>query len=389
MKKDLLPALRKELENSFGRKILSSRDCLQLVEDIYQKTGYTVNANTLRRFFGLVKTNYSASPSTITILSKYCGFNSIDEIVNISAGISEDNSINKEEILHYLVSLFKHLNVADGHNPIVESLVQQTVIFLERNPSLIDKFQREIAKTNSGQYYYYELSVHMDRLNTYYGDGLRHYLRGKNNDEARVFANSLLVFRYWLTEDMVQMEKHMSALSAINVNHHFPSHILGRLIAARIYYANAKKLQVERILIDATKYHVAIMASRGHAVPFFPDFELAVCEALILTNQQEEGIEYIRRGKTFLTFVKNNPQNNPFTLWENIVTTKRDTGIKRFDQLKKAQPNYSYNYHLNKKYNNLLLLVLNRSIRKHNGHLTNLVMETGFTKFAQLASTKN
>ena len=37
MKNDLLPALRKELENSFGRKVLSSRDCLQMVDDIYPK----------------------------------------------------------------------------------------------------------------------------------------------------------------------------------------------------------------------------------------------------------------------------------------------------------------------------------------------------------------
>ena len=65
MKNDLLPALRKELENSFGRKVLSSRDCLQMVDDIYQKTGYTINTNTLRRFFGLVKTDYNASPSTL------------------------------------------------------------------------------------------------------------------------------------------------------------------------------------------------------------------------------------------------------------------------------------------------------------------------------------
>lgn len=386
MKKDLLPALRKELENSFGRKILSSRDCLQLVDDIYQKTGYTVNANTLRRFFGLVKTNYSPSPSTITILAKYCGFNSIDEIENISTVAHEAEHINKEEILHYVISLFKSLTVKDGHHAIVESLVQQTVIFLERNPTLIDKFQREIAKTESGQYYYYELSVHMDRLNTYYGDGLRHYLRGKNTDEAKVFAHSLQVFRYWLTEDLAQMEKHMAALADISVNQHYPSHILGRLIAARIYFANAHQQSVEKILIDATKYHVAIMSGRGNAAPFFPDFELALCEALILTDQQEEGIEYIRRGKSFLNSLKTGPQTNPFMLWENLVNTRKDTGIKRFDQLnKKPQPVVTYNYHLNKRYNNLLVLALDKNNRKHNGHVKDLVGETGFSRFQHLS----
>ena len=84
MKQEALSALKKELEQNFGRKIISYRDCVQLVEDIYQKTESTVNVNTLRRFFGLVKTNYTASRSTLLILSKYCGFNSPDEIEKYS-----------------------------------------------------------------------------------------------------------------------------------------------------------------------------------------------------------------------------------------------------------------------------------------------------------------
>src|SRR5262245_47913821 len=98
MKKDLLLSLKKELENSFGRKIASSRDCNQMVEDIYQKTGETINANTLRRFFGLVKADYPPSSSTLTILSKYCGFNSLEEIQHLSLNDSPETAINKEEI---------------------------------------------------------------------------------------------------------------------------------------------------------------------------------------------------------------------------------------------------------------------------------------------------
>src|SRR3982750_406427 len=190
MDKHLLPALRKEIENSFGRKILSSRDCLQLVDDIFQKTGYNINGNTLRRFFGLVRTAYSASPSTLTILSKYCGFNSLDEIEKIAVNGATDASINSEEVLRYLISLFRDAPaLTTGEDHFFLSLVQQTIVFLERNPSLIDRFQREIAKTPAGQYYYFEQSVNMDRLNGYYGDGLRHYLRGKNTNEARIFAH--------------------------------------------------------------------------------------------------------------------------------------------------------------------------------------------------------
>ena len=65
-----------------------------MVEDIYHKTGETVNANTLRRFFGLVKADYPASSSTLTILSKYCGLNSMQEIEQLSSGDNSDADIN-------------------------------------------------------------------------------------------------------------------------------------------------------------------------------------------------------------------------------------------------------------------------------------------------------
>src|SRR5690606_41619311 len=100
-------SLKKELENSFGRRIKSSRDCIQMVDDIYHKTGETINSNTLRRFFGLVKADYPASTSTLNILSRYCGFNSIDEIEQISNSDNGETVIHKEEIVKYMVSLFR------------------------------------------------------------------------------------------------------------------------------------------------------------------------------------------------------------------------------------------------------------------------------------------
>jgi hypothetical protein len=380
MKQSLLPALKKELENSFGRKIVSSRDCLQMVDDIYKKTGYNINANTLRRFFGLVKTNYSASPSTLIILSKYCGFDSIDDIEKLSLKEHSDTSINKEEVLHYLVSLFRDIDMNERNRALVENIVQQTIVFLERNPSLIDKFQREMAKFPAGQYYYYELSVNMDRLNDYYGEGLRYYLRNNDSNEAKVFANSMQIFRYWLTEKPSLMEKHMAEISSLSVNHNFPSHILGRYIAARLYYANARNESIDKILIDATKFHVAIMTKRANAVLSYPYFELAVTEALILTNLDEEGIEYIKRGKSFLTEPKDSPKH-PFRIWENIIDNKKQKTSKIIVGQKKFT-NDTVNFNLNKRYNNLLSFLY--MPRMTNEQLQILINETGYIKFENL-----
>jgi hypothetical protein len=378
MNQQLLPALRKELENSFGRKILSSRDCLQLVDDIYAKTGYTINANTLRRFFGLVKTNYSASPSTLTILSKYCGFNSMDEIGKIAVSASTDTSINSEEILRYLVSLFRNTPPTDGHDPVLHSLVQQTILFLERNPTLIDRFQREIAKTTAGQYYYFEQSVNMDRLNGYYGDGLRHYLRGKNTNEARIFAHSLQVFRYWLTKSPESMEKHITEMAGINVSQHYPPHILGRFIAARLFYANLKKDEsIDRILAEAKKYNTIIKISHGNS---FPEFELIVCEALVLTGHLEEANEYVPQNKSFFSGIA----NSPFGIWEDILKHKRPYKYKT-SRNSNNQDTPPPNEHLTKRYTIIVKHSLGRVQKsKHEARtvqLEELIKETGFVRF--------
>jgi hypothetical protein len=353
MKQSLLSSLKKELEHSFGRRIVSSRDCIQMVEDIYRKTGETVNANTLRRFFGLVKADYPASSSTLTILSKYCGFNSLDEIEQLSSKDNADDDVNKEEVLRYMASLFKNTQVSGDEDRTFYPIIEQTIVFLERNPSLIDKFQREIAKTTTGQYYYYEKLPNIDRLNGYFGDGLRHYLRAKNTEEGKVFAHAIQVFRYWLVKNNELLFHHMSEIPQPDITPNVPAHILGRLIAARLYYANVKENSIGAILADAKRHHGAIMASREDSPFSFPDFELIICEALLLTGNYEEGSEYIWYAKNFLA-VSGQDKNTLFNLWEDFANFRKDPDHKKKkNDLDRQELHYAYS----KKYTAIVKLL--------------------------------
>jgi len=379
MKNDLLPYLRKELENSFGRKVLSSRDCLQMVDDIYQKTGYRINTNTLRRFFGLIKTDYNASPSTLAILIKYCGFNSIDELQKISSAGDTETAINKEEVHHFLVSLFKNLNTEEDNSPVIDAVVVQAILFLERNPTMIDRFQREIADTATGQYYYFERAVNMDRLNSYYGEGLRLYLRAKNTTEAIVFANSIQVFRYWLTCDTEQVEASMSAIRNITATNSFPPHIFARYIAARLYYAHLKGESIDKITAETSKYY---MASISRSSILNSDFELIVTEAFVLTNHYNEGKDYIKKGRSRLAGTRKSAENeNLFSFWEKMINSKRNTAIKLI--LAPPKPNLNPVLSispLTKRYYTLLnCLATNKS---KSSNFSALIRETGFYRFS-------
>ncbi|MBC7950076.1 MAG: hypothetical protein H7Y42_19485 [Chitinophagaceae bacterium] len=384
MKQNFLASLRKELENSFGRKIISSRDCIQLVEDIYKKTGETVNANTLRRFFGLVRADYPPSSSTLTILSRYCGFNSMHEIEEISSNENPEANVSKEEVLRYMVALFKHTQVVGNEEKTFFPLVEQTMIFLERNPTLIDKFQREIAKTSTGQFYYYEKLANIDRLNGYYGDGLRHYLRSKSNEEGKIFAHAMQIFRYWLTKNKEQLIEHMTEITTIEPPPNCPDHILGRLIAAKLYYANVKNESIDKILSEAKRYHAGIIASREDSPFSFPDFELIIGEALLLTGNYDEGREYIGHGKTFLA-VSGQDKNTLFNLWEDFINRKKSMLVKRREG---DADKSSYYNSFSRKYTTIIKLVTEKGSRTKSvaraDQLAELIKETGFKRFVTL-----
>ena len=368
MKQEALSALKKELEQTFGRKVISYRDCVQLVEDIYQKTDSKVNVNTLRRFFGLVKSNYTASRSTLIILSKYCGFNSPDEIENFSEKKESDTHISKDEILNYLVSLFTHTTVSAANDNNFNKIIQQTILFLERNPGLIDKFQREIAKTSTGQYYYYERSVNMDRLASWYGKGLHYYLISKNTTEAKVFFYSMQVIKEWLTDNPGKIEKNIKEIDNINISK-FQPHIAGRYFAANIYYANCKHLPIDHIWTEAAQYLTKVNKEQN-----LTDFGEPVYEALILTNHEPEASEwatYFQGTIHTINFI-DKPSHNFIKALLNKNNSRKTT-------------EFSGNI-LTKKYNRLYSLVLNKfSQRKNklaNKNLDELVTETGFTRFS-------
>lgn len=383
MKKDLYPGLRKELENTFGRKIISYRDCVQLVEDIVQKTGFTVNVNTLRRFFGLVKTDFKASSSTLTILSKYCGFNAIDEIESIeSKNLLPDDTVSQQEVFYYLISLFKQLPLAEAHIPIAGIIIEQTIIFLERNPGLIDRFQREIAKLPAGQYYYYEIAVNMDQLNKYYGNGLQYYVRSKNTEEASVFVNSIQVLRCWLSNDTAGLEKHYQLIKNYKITKATPKQIAARWLTAQLYYCNYRNKLFDDAIAEIIKYYSDISDRARDNHYYYPYFELILCEAFTLTNQQVEAAEFMQLARHFLPGQGNDMLIGvPFNIWQELSSSY--VVNNSLNDPTEVQPKTLLNpARFNKKTGTLLSLLLNKKKRAKIASI--LTKETGFTKFTYL-----
>lgn len=378
--------LKNEIEETFGKKICTAGDCLLLSEEIYFKVSIKVNSNTLRRFFGLVKSDFLPSSTTLEILSKYCGFSTFDELIKLKSStgkISDQNNYN-ESVLNYLISLFKNAPVNKDSEKTFLCIVKHTIHFLQRHPQLIDKFQRAVSKTRNGQKFYFEQFVNIDHLNSFYGNGLSYYVIEKNTPEAQIFGHSLLCLKHYLSKNASGVKKHYEEVIKHQLKKISHPILFGRFFATQLLYAEMYGLPIETIQYEAQHAH-AIIKKRGDDCKFFPYFEYIVSPVLLLIGQPEEALCYVNYSLS--NYPKEHLSIEP-GLYQTLDLIKALT-LAMAGRKKEAEKLFQYIhpsrfYLMTKKTNTIMYLLLGQYLNKHDIHsdqqLTALVSETGFTK---------
>lgn len=389
-KSTLNSVIKNEVQDTFGRRIITSRDCLQLSEEIYFKTAFTINANTLRRFFGLVKAEYPPSISTLNILTKYCGFTSIDDI-NIDSHTHAENSSDNKDLLNYLSSIFKLTQVKDPYDETFLALVKHTIHFLSHYPEFAEKFQRAIAKTKNGQTAYYENFVHMDKLNSFYGNGIRYYINEAKTNEAKIFGNGLLCLRYWLTDNKSELKKNFEFIKSNKLTKAVPPVICSSYLSSHLYYADAFELNPERILDEAHALHVEF--KKRDDIKLFECLEYNLCLALVITSHFEEGLFYINY--TLQNFSEKNSLldqglHKKLLLLKSICLCRTGYHAEAERIYQKIRP--SQFHFLSKKSDTILYLLLSGYLKISNQKLEHqmaeLIEDTGFHKLNSLQIEK-
>ncbi|RYZ24518.1 MAG: hypothetical protein EOO10_20355, partial [Chitinophagaceae bacterium] len=156
--------LKSEVERIYGKRIVTYSDCLTLSKEITLRTGFRLNVNTLRRFFGLVQAIYPPSVTTLDILSRFCGFQSFENYRAFQSTQTKADDVDSSAVLHYADILFSRAAATTYTDPTWTGIVRETILFMEKHPSLIDTFQRNIARTTIGQDIFFEQFVNLDQL---------------------------------------------------------------------------------------------------------------------------------------------------------------------------------------------------------------------------------
>jgi hypothetical protein len=381
-------ALKTEVEQTFGRPVFTFKDCIQLSDEIYVRTKVQVSPSTLRRLFGLVKANSDPSKSTLNILAKYCGFHSVGSIPEVPDQGNHTWNIGKENILYFLVHLFEEVPMHDMKQEAYLVLLRHTLLILNRDEQLARDFQRYIAKTLNGQLYYFEQFVHLDKLDNYYGDGLRYYVNEKSTPEAECFAYALLVLRYWLTEEnekLFEAYKHIEKYSGFKFR---TADLMGRYYAACLLHSYIIGEPRHHTLNELRKMHESFCKGKVKAKDF-PFFEYLLSAALVLTGQYAEALYYIH-------YALENYLKHP--LYEGlgyyaIIYLLKGIAHVGVGERRKAEKIYStikpaeFGFHT-KKFSTLLFLLLAYKLKKKvhgkEEQLAALVQDTGFKRFISL-----
>lgn len=392
IKDALQEIVKEEVAETFGHTIASSRDCIRLSEEIYTKTSFKINSNTLRRFFGLVKAQYPPSLSTLAILANYCGYHSLDELSLVKEkAASGQTSVDEKNILHYLVTLFSSIPHGKSSDEAFFILVKNTIKFISLSEELANKFQRAIAKTKNGQEIYFEQYIQMDRLNSFYGEGLRYYLSENKSVQGQIFGYSLLCIRDWLSLDHLSLKRRYEQLKKLTLTKKADPLIYGYYYAAYLLYAEEYQLDAHKILADAYKVQLELK-SNGKSLSLSQSFEYIMAGVLVWTRYYQDAIFYIN--EAYLRYSKvalavDKICFNRLLLLKSTAYAKSgivDEAERLFEQIRPSQ--FSF---LTKKTDTILYLLLARRLKKTNKklekQLDELIKETGFRKLKMLTES--
>lgn len=82
MMSEVYKLLRSHVLNKLGKDKVYGKDCANLAERIYKKTRRQVSSTTLKRFFGLIKSEFNPSRYTLDSLAEFVGFKDWHDFLN-------------------------------------------------------------------------------------------------------------------------------------------------------------------------------------------------------------------------------------------------------------------------------------------------------------------
>ena len=256
---DVIEKIKQEVEKVFGQKIQKRKQCEELAEDLYAKTGVFISYNTFRRLFGIIEYR-EPRISTLDILSKYIGFSSYRDFMNRFHSVDEwpkwENlflGVDKQDTSK-LVDKFKYRFYQKDDFPYSFSVLLRELIYRRDLKSLQvilaqdewsfanlpyelalkigvvvgsqfrfvadEAFEQELLKIPLFRDLVLKMFVDYSGLNKKYGSWISYVNQLPNIDEeSYIFTNGVLIWKDLLNGCQITAE-HLNRIPALSVDLH-------------------------------------------------------------------------------------------------------------------------------------------------------------------------
>lgn len=282
--------IKDSIENSFGKKIMYSKDCIELSEDIYKKIQVKISFQTLRRLFGFIKDGVKISNTSLHYLSLYCGYESFE---NFKDDYQKPIELVDDKDIKYIKLFFSIKTSSSQQDENYHNASKNIALLLFKNKALLNATSTFLSKNTTAQIYFFERFPFIDELSSGYALHLKKYLNEKKNAEAQLFGNCLLYFGYALSNNPLR-SKIITIINSIELDpttHPFP---LGRKYACNILenYLNKNTTELERWIGLSIKEAININ-KRKNEFNNFPYFQFILSDVFNLIDRPNEAKEMI------------------------------------------------------------------------------------------------
>ncbi len=284
--KDLVESIQK----TFGSRILYSKDCLLLSDDIYDNIQVRISAQTLRRLMNFIHDGVKISNTSLNYLSTYCGYDNYNDFIGLYNG---NNVLVDSKDIKYIKLFFsinpKNSETDENYHNVSKNIAK----LLLRDNDLLSSTSTFLAKNKSAQIYFFERFPFIDGLSSGYSIHLSKYLKEKNNYESQLFGMSLLYFGYAMSNNSKRSDvlKLINAIPEEQIYHPFP---LARKFASNIleHYLNQNEFELEKWINLSIKEASNISKWKREYINF-PYFQFILADVLNLIERPQEASEVL------------------------------------------------------------------------------------------------
>ena len=267
----ILVHLQKNVGKHFGKQISSSTDCDKLASLLSYNFNTNLSAQTLRRFFGLIKSTSKSSHFTLDLLSKFCGYQDFENF-------SKSYSNSELELFFGDVE-----NNEKDYWKKSEQLCRQ----ISESPEMLINTHHRLMAFPLARKYFIENHPMRDMIGTVYSQYFLAYLKFNKSNEAKIFAYGFLFKSAFLLQNTELMELYYKKVKETELTEEVHVIPAGLKSGVQLLYADftGNEYLFRKYSAEMKKVRLQYLEASEKSVC---SFEYTVLESLIFTNRTKE-----------------------------------------------------------------------------------------------------